>query len=163
MKRGHQVQISKKNGRIIRAVTAANTNHGEDDDKDLAVHIGKRLRELRLFHDVTQTQLGEMLGVTFQQVQKYERGTNNINAIKLLDCARALNVNINYFFEGFSKQEKRQGSDRQARNADLAAGASAPTDQLYQIVGMLSRIKDPAVMTALIRLTKSLSANGLNS
>lgn len=160
MSQSHQFQNSKKKRAHKKMMPADSSNSADNPDKALAIHIGKRLRELRLFQDITQTQLGEKLGVTFQQVQKYERGTNNINVSKLLDCAMALNVNINYFFEEFAKYEKHQGLDRQPRNTSLTMGDTHSTDQLYHIVGILSRIKNPAVMTALLRLAKSLSADG---
>lgn len=64
------------------------------------LYVGARLRSLRAARGVSQTKLGERLGITFQQVQKYETGTNRISASKLYDISRILNVQPNYFFEG---------------------------------------------------------------
>ena len=64
------------------------------------IYVGARLRSLRAARGVSQTKLGEKLGITFQQVQKYETGTNRISASKLYDISRTLNVQPNYFFEG---------------------------------------------------------------
>ena len=64
------------------------------------IHVGARLRALRAARGVSQTKLGDKLGITFQQVQKYETGTNRISASKLYDISRILNVQPNYFFEG---------------------------------------------------------------
>lgn len=64
------------------------------------LYVGARLRSLRAARGVSQTKLGEKLGITFQQVQKYETGTNRVSASKLYDISRILNVQPNYFFEG---------------------------------------------------------------
>ncbi len=63
------------------------------------VHVGARLRQRRTLLGMTQTNLGDALGLTFQQVQKYERGTNRISASRLYDLARLLDVTVEYFFD----------------------------------------------------------------
>ena len=63
------------------------------------VHVGKRLRLRRNILKMSQEKLGEATGVTFQQVQKYEKGSNRISASRLFDFAKVLGVNISYFFE----------------------------------------------------------------
>ena len=65
-------------------------------------HVGLRLRERRVALDMSQTALAERVGVTFQQVQKYEKGANRISASKLWDIARFFRVDIGYFFEGLT-------------------------------------------------------------
>ncbi|WP_132537135.1 helix-turn-helix transcriptional regulator [Rhizobium sp. PP-F2F-G48] len=64
------------------------------------VHVGARLREQRLALGLSQVMLGVRLGVTFQQIQKYERGANRISAAKLHHAARALDVEMAFFFVG---------------------------------------------------------------
>jgi transcriptional regulator with XRE-family HTH domain len=64
------------------------------------VHVGLRIRARRKMLGLSQTQLGNELGVTFQQTQKYERGTNRIGSSRLAMTAAALDVAISYFFEG---------------------------------------------------------------
>ncbi len=63
------------------------------------VHVGSRVRQRRRLLGITQTDLGDAIGVTFQQVQKYERGVNRIGASRLYDLCRVLDVSIDYFFE----------------------------------------------------------------
>ncbi len=63
------------------------------------LHAGERVRQRRRLLGITQTDLGDAIGVTFQQVQKYERGVNRIGASRLFDLARVLDVPIDYFFE----------------------------------------------------------------
>ncbi len=63
------------------------------------VHVGARVRMHRTFLGMTQTKLGDALGLTFQQVQKYERGANRIGSSRLFDLARVLDVPVEFFFE----------------------------------------------------------------
>ncbi len=63
------------------------------------VHVGSRVRQRRTLLGMTQTDLGDAIGLTFQQVQKYERGVNRISASRLCELSRVLDVSINYFFE----------------------------------------------------------------
>lgn len=64
------------------------------------VHVGSRVRQRRKMLGLSQTQLANELGLTFQQVQKYERGTNRIGSSKLWRISKTLDVPVNYFFEG---------------------------------------------------------------
>lgn len=65
------------------------------------LHVGRRIRAQRKALGVSQGRLAEALGLTFQQVQKYERGANRVSASKLWDIARALQVDVSHFFIGF--------------------------------------------------------------
>ena len=65
-------------------------------------HVGRQIRELRRRLHVSQEKLAETLGLTFQQVQKYEKGANRVSASKLFEVAKALNVDIGYFFSGLA-------------------------------------------------------------
>ena len=66
-------------------------------------HMGKRLRMRRLSLGLTQTKVANAINVTFQQIQKYEKGTNGVSSIRLLQLSNYLKVPINYFFEDFSE------------------------------------------------------------
>ena len=72
-------------------------------EKEVVVnqHIGKRIRKRRIELGITQTDLGNHLPTSFQQIQKYEKGTNGVSSAKLIYLAHALQVPITYFFEGF--------------------------------------------------------------
>jgi len=69
------------------------------------VHVGKRVRHRRWMVGMTQQQLGDIVGIKFQQIQKYETGMNRISASRLWDIAQALDVSISFFFEGFDGEE----------------------------------------------------------
>ena len=70
------------------------------DEVDFDKHIGRRLRERRMVLGLNQTALADGLGITFQQLQKYETGFNRISAGRLYGCAELLGVSPAYFFEG---------------------------------------------------------------
>ncbi len=73
--------------------------HGKRVPKPVDVHVGARLRVRRTLLGMNQTTVGEAIGLTFQQVQKYENGTNRISASRLFDLSRVLDVPIQYFFD----------------------------------------------------------------
>jgi transcriptional regulator with XRE-family HTH domain len=77
------------------------------DARDIEVdeHVGARLRSLRLMQGVTQEKLAEIVGVTFQQIQKYEKGTNRLSPSKLATIGEALGVGPEYFFDGLPSEE----------------------------------------------------------
>lgn len=64
-------------------------------------HVGSQIRRARLLIGKTQTELAQAVGISFQQVQKYEKGTNRISASRLFEFSRVLDVTISYFFEGY--------------------------------------------------------------
>ena len=68
------------------------------------VHVGKRIRHRRWLVGMTQQQLAEHVGIKFQQIQKYETGANRVSASRLWDIADALEVEINFFFEGLDQE-----------------------------------------------------------
>ncbi len=68
------------------------------------VHVGKTIRIKRLMRKVSQTELGDRVGVTFQQIQKYEKGSNRVSASMLVEIAGALDVDVRSFFEDMSAQ-----------------------------------------------------------
>ena len=82
------------------AETKASPNFHEIDQ-----HVGRKIRQLRIELGLTQQQLAQMIGVTFQQAHKYERGHNRISAGRLFEIARVLGVEISYFFQGLTDVE----------------------------------------------------------
>ncbi|MEO1492545.1 MAG: helix-turn-helix transcriptional regulator [Pseudomonadota bacterium] len=69
------------------------------------VHVGQRVRQRRWMVGMTQQQLGNKVGIKFQQIQKYETGTNRVSASRLWDIAHALDVPVSFFFEGLDGHE----------------------------------------------------------
>ena len=85
------------------------------------VHVGSAIRKLRRDAGMTQQQLAEMVGIKFQQIQKYETGANRVSASRLWDIADALGVQISFFFEGL---EDAQAAAKTTEN-DLMADKEA--------------------------------------
>lgn len=70
------------------------------------VHVGKRIRQRRWLVGMTQQKLAECVGIKFQQIQKYETGSNRVSASRLWDIADALEVDVSFFFEGLKSGEQ---------------------------------------------------------
>jgi transcriptional regulator with XRE-family HTH domain len=88
------------------------------------VHVGKRVRHRRWLTGMTQQQLAEKVGIKFQQIQKYETGANRVSASRLWDIADALDVPVNFFFEGLEEAHSEQ-SQKSALPADLMGDKEA--------------------------------------
>ena len=72
-------------------------------EENFNLHLGKKLRMRRLSLGLTQTKVAKAINVTFQQIQKYEKGTNGVSSLRLLQLSNYLKVPINYFFEDYSE------------------------------------------------------------
>ncbi|WP_428151218.1 helix-turn-helix domain-containing protein [Brevundimonas sp.] len=84
---------------------------GEDGPHPVDRHVGRRVCEKRISLGYNQSDLGRALGLTFQQIQKYEKGANRISASKLWDIARFFKVDVGYFFQGLNVQPGVADSD----------------------------------------------------
>ena len=74
------------------------------------LHVGKRIRQRRWLVGMTQQQLAEQVGIKFQQIQKYETGANRVSASRLWDISEAMDVPVNFFFEGIENEVTTAGS-----------------------------------------------------
>ena len=83
------------------------------------MHVGKRVRLRRTLLGMSQEQLGTELNITFQQVQKYERGANRISASRLWDIGQILDVPINYFFDDMTENTMQSSPRRVSRGGEL--------------------------------------------
>jgi len=86
------------------------------------IHVGQRVRQRRWMTGMSQTQLGERIGIRFQQVQKYETGANRISASRLWDIAATLEVPVGHFFEGLDELTVDTGHERGDVLTDREAG-----------------------------------------
>src|SRR2546430_15710580 len=92
------VSAVKGNGDMARREQAGGVEK-EGRPSPIDVHVGSRIRLRRTLQGMSQERLGEALGLTFQQVQKYERGVNRVGASRLFDLSRVLDVPISFFFD----------------------------------------------------------------
>ena len=116
------------------------------------IEIAKRVRALRLQRGLSQTELGEVLDVTFQQVQKYERGTNRISAGRLHRIADVLDVPVSFFYEGLDGR----GSQPSLQSVAVEFGF-LQTDGAIRLVRAYSRIAQGSVRQKLLLLAESLA------
>ncbi len=99
---------------------------------ELDKYVGARIRERRTMLGYTQQQLADMIGVTYQQAHKYERGINRISAGRLYEITRVLNVPITYFFEGLEGSEEDAMNPRQRMCLELARNFASISNQRHQ-------------------------------
>ena len=96
-------------------------------------HVGARIRERRIMLGLSQQQMADMIGVTYQQAHKYERGINRISAGRLYEITRVLNVAITYFFEGLDITEDDETMNpRQRMCLELARNFASISNQRHQ-------------------------------
>jgi transcriptional regulator with XRE-family HTH domain len=118
----------------IEIVSELDSPHGVD------VHVGARIRMRRKELGLSQDGLAEALGVTFQQVQKYERGSNRVSASRLYQVARRMKVPIAYFFSGIS-QEVCEASDAEA--IEQSVNSFLMTPEGFDIVRRFPKVPAP--------------------
>ena len=113
--------------------------------------IGQRVRTLRLQRGLSQTELGNLISVTFQQVQKYEKGTNRISAGRLQRIAEVLGVPVAFFFAA---------PDEQQRSPDARVEFSfLQTEGALRLARAYARIKQPGIRLQLLRLTEAIAGD----
>jgi len=95
-------------------------------------HVGRRIRERRIMLGLTQQQLAELIGVTYQQAHKYERGINRVSAGRLFEIARVLTVQVGYFYEGLGEEEERPVSQRERMMLEIARNFAEITNEKHQ-------------------------------
>jgi transcriptional regulator with XRE-family HTH domain len=103
-------------------------NKASDIDK----HVGNRIRERRIMLGLSQQQMADMIGVTYQQAHKYERGINRISAGRLYEITQVLDVPISYFFEGIEQMETHSPAPRQRMCLELARNFSSIENEKHQ-------------------------------
>ena len=95
-------------------------------------HVGLRIRQRRILLGLTQQQLAELIGVTYQQAHKYERGVNRIAAGRLYQIARVLGVGVGYFFEGVNDDGQRLLNQRQRLCLEVSRNFANIENESYQ-------------------------------
>jgi transcriptional regulator with XRE-family HTH domain len=145
---------------------------GDRSDKEsrpspIDIHVGSRVRLRRTLLGMSQERLGDALGLTFQQVQKYERGVNRVGASRLFDISRVLDVPISYFFddmpEGMSETPVSGPRGRMYGMSEVQEPFAPGVDdhmnkrETLELVRAYYRITDPAMRKRMFDLMKSLA------
>ncbi len=149
-----------RKGVIVMAKTAAAAERFTVLEKTPAavdVHVGARVRMRRRFLGLTQQTLAEALGLTFQQVQKYERGANRVSASKLYEIAFALNTSVSYFFDGLADPALEGDDDGQAQAIERSVREFLLTAEGLELAGLYPRIDDAKVRRQLLELVRVIA------
>lgn len=142
------------------------TTVADDDERSsrkanpVDVHVGSRVRLRRMLLGMSQEKLGERLGLTFQQIQKYEKGVNRIGASRLFDMARVLGVKVDYFYD--------EVPNNVASTEAAAPGFAEPNSEPYaaeflgtreglELNKAFARISDAKVRRSIVELVRSLA------
>jgi transcriptional regulator with XRE-family HTH domain len=123
-------------------------------------HVGEKIRDRRLKRDMSQTALAEACRITFQQVQKYEKGGNRVSASRLWQLCAVLGVEIEYFFDGLAPHKLTKD-----QRAAAAEGSRHPVDndaeidkETARLARSIAEIRDPAMKKKLKQMITALSA-----
>ena len=124
------------------------------------IYVGRRLRLKRTILGMSQESVGKQIGVTFQQIQKYERGINRMGASRLYDFARTLGVNIAYFFEGYGDYVLDDDAGLGMAEPDAAKFESEKINnrETLEVMRAYYRIKNPALRKRVVDLIKAMAA-----
>ena len=146
----------------------------ESRPSPIDVHVGSRIRLRRSLLGMSQEHLGDSLGVTFQQIQKYERGANRVGASRLFDISRVLDVPISFFFDDLpadmsttplsGPRGRTYGFAEAQEPFQMEGGGDQSEDSLRKretmdLVRAYYRITDPAMRKRMFELVKSLGAS----
>lgn len=130
---------------------------GKKEPNPIDIHVGSRVRLRRMMVGISQEKLGEHLGITFQQVQKYEKGTNRIGASRMQSISNFLQVPVSFFFEdapgssgGYEPSEFQETS-----SSSMMEFLSSPEG--LQLNKAFAKIQDSKVRRRIVDLVKSLA------
>ncbi len=141
----------------MRVMKKKRASKGRADPIDR--YVGSRVRVRRLGLGMSQTKLGQAIGVTFQQVQKYENGANRVGASNLYKIAKALGVDVGFFYDGIPQAAvKGKGTrGRPARPAVEIAGDPTRSREIIMLMHNYARIAHPQLRKRVFELVKSLA------
>lgn len=131
-------------------------------------HVGTRMRQRRTLLGMSQTKLGEAVGLTFQQVQKYERGSNRVGSSRLYEFAKALDVPVSYFFDEMpgnvlagrpmAAKVRKGGGFGEAGTPFAVEKDPLIKRETLQLVRAYYKIREPSVRKRIYELVKTMGA-----
>lgn len=121
--------------------------------------VGQQLRRQRTLLGMSQERLGSLLGVTYQQIQKYERGINRVGSSRLQELARILNVPVSYFFPAEASGGLAESATGFAAEGEGDESGPSPVDrrETLELVRAFNRIGDPLVRRRMLDLARALA------
>lgn len=160
------VGVCKENREQQGQITLAHAQYKQrariatiDGPDPVDVHVGQRIRLRRQLADMSQEQLAKAVGVSFQQIQKYERGLNRVSASRLYDVARVQGVQIGFYFEdmGAEVTEERPAASGDSFGALPSTEDEATKTQSLKLLRAFWRLRDDAVRDALLDLVEGMA------
>lgn len=124
------------------------------------VYVGARLKIRRNELGLSQNKIGELTGVTFQQIQKYEKGSNRIGSSRLYEFAKILKVPVSYFFDQYEAAYGDKGYLLSDSKTNFDDKNSVSEKEVIALIKNFSAIKDPDLRKSIINLAKTLSKKG---
>lgn len=118
-------------------------------------HVGSRVRMRRMMISMSQEKLGDQLGITFQQIQKYEKGTNRVGASRLQQIATTLGVPVSFFFEGAPVPDGSPSGFSDSANPAYVSDFLATSDGLA-LTKAFMKISDPKVRRRIVDLVEAM-------
>ncbi len=138
--------------------TARRRTIREDGPHPVDMYVGQRLRQRRVMLGLSQTALGDKIGVSFQQLQKFEKGVNRMGSSRLYQMATALDVPVSYFFDGLNEAEI--SNENTPPKKDSKKGKPPMKRETLQLVRSYYQIRCGDVRANLMTLIRSLSDAG---
>jgi transcriptional regulator with XRE-family HTH domain len=130
--------------------------YGQEGTDPIDKHVGSRVRMRRMMLSMSQEKLGDALGLTFQQVQKYEKGTNRVGASRLQQIAQILQVPVAFFFEGAPHAPGYSGGMSEAPSPAYVADFLATSDGL-SLTKAFMRIKSSKLRRRIVDLVEQIA------
>ncbi len=128
----------------------------EKQPNPVDIHVGKRVRMRRTLMGMSQTKLGDALGLTFQQVQKYENGSNRIGASRLYQISQILAVPVSYFFEEMDQLTAVANENAPATGEPLPRGDLVAKRETLELVRAYYRIVSPRVRRGIVDMIRAI-------
>lgn len=136
----------------------------KDGPHPVDIYVGRRLRLKRTILGLSQESIGKAIGVTFQQIQKYERGVNRMGSSRLYEFGRLMSVPVSYFFEGFENDQNGLPAGGKYTVAGMAESPASEFEhekltsrETLEMMRAYYRITDPAVRKRVYELVKSIA------
>lgn len=119
------------------------------------VQVGKKIRNQRMISGISQSELGDRIGVTFQQIQKYEKGSNRVSASRLVEIAGAMNIDVRSFFDEMEGQA--------ANNNEAVKEEFVVSRQGLLLNSAFLSIKNEAIRTKILKLVQEIASTETGS
>ena len=147
----------------MKAEAQNEKNYRITNNNAIDMHVGKRVRLRRTLLGMSQEQLGGELNITFQQVQKYERGGNRISSSRLWDISQILDVPVNYFFDDMSEITMKSSPRKVSQGADVSSISDEQIKdpmarrETLELVRTYYSIEKPIVRKRVSEMVKSIA------